>query len=165
MKVAIFLTQKFPEQGGCFTFENEILRFLFEYASQSHHEFLLHSILRDIPQSLKDLKPKNIQIIYPNLNGWKNWQSKITRHGKAILNKLSSPENQYRVESWFEKWIKDSLNDGIADISWSFTSTCPTFEIPYVTTIWDLQHRLQPYFPEVNQQGEWTKREKSYRLF
>ncbi len=29
--------------------------------------------------------------------------------------------------------------------------------------IWDLQHRLQPYFPEVSEKGEWNKREAFFR--
>jgi glycosyltransferase involved in cell wall biosynthesis len=31
-----------------------------------------------------------------------------------------------------------------------------------VTTIWDLQHRLQPFFPEVSQSGEWEAREQLF---
>ena len=36
-------------------------------------------------------------------------------------------------------------------------------DIPYFSMVWDLQHRLQPYFPEVSAQGEWEKREKYYK--
>jgi glycosyltransferase involved in cell wall biosynthesis len=35
--------------------------------------------------------------------------------------------------------------------------------IPYVMTIHDLQHRLQPEFPEVSVDGEWESREHYYR--
>ena len=46
--------------------------------------------------------------------------------------------------------------------------TAPTtmsFEtgIPYVTFIMDLQHRLQPHFPEVSADGEWEQREYLFR--
>lgn len=29
-------------------------------------------------------------------------------------------------------------------------------------TVWDLQHRLQPWFPEVSKKGQWNSREKMY---
>lgn len=39
------------------------------------------------------------------------------------------------------------------------------FEIglPYVMTIHDMQHRLQPHFPEVSADGEWERREYVFR--
>lgn len=37
-------------------------------------------------------------------------------------------------------------------------------EIPYIMPVWDLQHRLQPYFPEVSIAGwDWESRENYYR--
>jgi len=40
---------------------------------------------------------------------------------------------------------------------------CP--DMPYVATLWDLQHRLQPFFPEVSAAGLWDKREQFYSHF
>ena len=42
--------------------------------------------------------------------------------------------------------------------SWSFEAG-----IPYVMAIHDLQHRLQPEFPEVSAHGEWERREYLFR--
>jgi hypothetical protein len=36
-------------------------------------------------------------------------------------------------------------------------------EIPYVMAVHDLQHRLQPEFPEVSAGGEWERREYMFR--
>jgi hypothetical protein len=40
-----------------------------------------------------------------------------------------------------------------------------SFEIglPYIMAIHDLQHRLQPHFPEVSADGEWEYREYLFR--
>jgi glycosyltransferase involved in cell wall biosynthesis len=45
------------------------------------------------------------------------------------------------------------------------TPTPLSFEsgIPYIMSIHDLQHRLQPEFPEVSADGEWERREYLYR--
>jgi glycosyltransferase involved in cell wall biosynthesis len=45
---------------------------------------------------------------------------------------------------------------------WSPT-VCPIRDIPYIANVWDLQHRLQPFFPEVSSYGEFDRREEMYR--
>jgi len=35
-------------------------------------------------------------------------------------------------------------------------------DVPYLAIVWDLQHRLQPWFPEVASRGEWDDREALY---
>jgi hypothetical protein len=36
--------------------------------------------------------------------------------------------------------------------------------IPYIATVWDLEHRKQPYFPEVSTTGwTWSARENVYK--
>jgi glycosyltransferase involved in cell wall biosynthesis len=45
---------------------------------------------------------------------------------------------------------------------WSHV-TCPIRDIPYISNVWDLQHRLQPFFPEVSSYGEFDRREQMYR--
>lgn len=39
----------------------------------------------------------------------------------------------------------------------------PVWGIPYIMPVHDLQHRLQPEFPEVSSQGEWLGREQTFR--
>ncbi len=36
-------------------------------------------------------------------------------------------------------------------------------EVPFLFTVWDLQHRIQPEFPEVRLGGVWERREKLYK--
>lgn len=44
----------------------------------------------------------------------------------------------------------------IYPIAWSFSFECG---IPYIVVVHDLQHRIQPEFPEVSAGGEWNRRE------
>lgn len=60
-----------------------------------------------------------------------------------------------------------SLNDQILELKielvWFLTPHYEFVEAPFVLTIWDLQHRLQGYFPEVSLSGwDFNKREKFY---
>ena len=54
-------------------------------------------------------------------------------------------------------------SEGI-DLIWCVVPGAPTRVLPYVTTIWDLQHRMQPIFPEVAARDEWFERERYYSL-
>jgi glycosyltransferase involved in cell wall biosynthesis len=45
---------------------------------------------------------------------------------------------------------------------WFVTPDYVEFDIPYIFTVLDLQHRLQPWFPEVSSNGQWHKREQMY---
>ena len=35
--------------------------------------------------------------------------------------------------------------------------------LPNICTVWDLEHRRKPYFPEITGNGEWNHRERSYQ--
>jgi glycosyltransferase involved in cell wall biosynthesis len=50
------------------------------------------------------------------------------------------------------------------DIVWFLTPHGLPLDVPYIATVWDLEHRKQPYFPEVSVTGwTWTDRERGYR--
>jgi glycosyltransferase involved in cell wall biosynthesis len=49
---------------------------------------------------------------------------------------------------------------GIEVIWYPSAWECCSLEIPYVTVVWDLQHRRQPFFPEVSDDGKWAYRER-----
>lgn len=60
-----------------------------------------------------------------------------------------------------------SLNDKILELQielvWFLTPHYEFIEAPFVLTVWDLQHRLQGYFPEVSLSGwDFNGREKFY---
>lgn len=48
------------------------------------------------------------------------------------------------------------------DLLWFLVPYIPTMEVPYLITLWDLQHRINPFFPEVSAGGIWGAREKGY---
>lgn len=56
--------------------------------------------------------------------------------------------------------LSSLMEDLSPDIVWSIEPLSHPLECPYITTVWDLEHRKQPYFPEVSLNGEWERREK-----
>src|SRR4029077_10091215 len=74
--------------------------------------------------------------------------------------KLPDPDQMKadpEMNQWFRRCEIDLMVYLLSD-SLSFESG-----IPYVMAIHDLQHRLQPEFPEVSANGEWATREYLYR--
>lgn len=50
------------------------------------------------------------------------------------------------------------------DIIWFMSPPGFPAPVPYIATVWDLEHRKQPYFPEVSVTGwVWAAREEAYR--
>lgn len=166
MKIGIFAETQIPENGGGYTFESQVLTTLLKLAPTSNHTFVFFALNQELSQAISY---PNIQVIslhrtFQERTLKKNLVSKIYRKTSAIL-RIYQPKNQYKKE--WEKIILDSLANNGIDITLSLSPFClTTMEVPNLTIVWDLQHRLQPYFPEVSIAGEWKNREKHYtRMF
>lgn len=155
MKVGILLLNNSDGiEGGGFTFKNEVMRSLKEFSSKSNHSFVLFGF--DNIFSSSDFK-------FVSLN--RSLRERFTSKAdwvKNIIFKLLHP-TQVKIEDTFIKYLYQKLYENEVDIIWYLTPfSCPIIEIPYITVVWDLQHRLQPYFPEVSTQGEWDWREQIF---
>ncbi len=51
------------------------------------------------------------------------------------------------------------------DYLWFLSPACELVELPYTATVWDLQHRTLPWFPELAGHGEWDERESANHWF
>ncbi|MBR8834036.1 MAG: glycosyltransferase family 4 protein [Stigonema ocellatum SAG 48.90 = DSM 106950] len=161
MKVGVFINESLPEQGGGYTFTSEIFHSLLEFAAESSHTFVIFFRNKEIPRKI--LLSKNLQYVSLYNNAPKRLQYKFYEILSAIFNKLRHPRSsKFRIEPWYQKFVLKSLVSNDIDITWNLTSECLTMELPYIVTVWDLQHRLQPYFPEVSIKGEWDGRENFY---
>jgi glycosyltransferase involved in cell wall biosynthesis len=60
--------------------------------------------------------------------------------------------------------LLDATIENKIELIWFVTVVFEPINIPYISTVWDLQHRLQPFFPEVSVSGwTWEAREEFYR--
>jgi len=141
MKVGI-LSPIAPEQiGGGYTFEREIFERLLELAPASKHEFVI-------------------------FEGFRGAKSETRRPGFGYAS-LRRPRWDFLVPRkrkfpWEFKWIDHALNQEGIEFFLNTTFEAVTLTIPFSAIVWDLQHRLQPLFPEVSANGEWKKREVFY---
>ena len=58
-----------------------------------------------------------------------------------------------------EQRFRDEVASRKIDMLWYNHINPIDAGVPYVIDVWDLQHRLQPWFPEVSDHGEWRLRE------
>lgn len=159
MKVALFISSQAPEGGGGYTFESQLLDTLYELYPTSKHTFVLYVSNREISSQLLDTC---VPIVSLYLSKLAKVRSIFLAAISACINKIQHPRARFKIENWREKHLLDSLRSHQIDVILSLTPDYPTVEYPLITTIWDLQHKLQPYFPEVSEAGEWDRREKDY---
>jgi glycosyltransferase involved in cell wall biosynthesis len=62
-------------------------------------------------------------------------------------------------ESWLDPFLLEAGVDLFVNLGPDVISTA----VPYVCAVFDLQHRWQPYMPEVNVRGYWERWDEQYR--
>lgn len=151
MKVGVFLANISPDTGGVFTFENEMFQALTQLADESGHTFVVFSWTKDLEKSAK-----HIQVIPIQRGFAERVISRFYRTSIRVIRRIRYLKGASMEESFYERIARKS---GV-ELIWYIGHYCDTMEIPYILTYYDLQHRLQPYFPEVSAKGIWDGREK-----
>ncbi len=153
MKVGIFVADLVPESGGGYTIQDDIFQSLAQLVGESQHEFVVfcHPTLA----RSRAVAPRRMQIIAyqrPNLL-------------ERALNKANSEFELVRL-----MWNRSNQLERIAraygiEVMWLVSDQPVRLDVPYITNVWDLQHRLQPWFPEVGAGKVWNQREAYYSWF
>ncbi len=156
MRVGIFLSNPHPEVGGGHIFENDIIKDFLKRASniKEHEFYIIHRIKNFNENSIEN--SKNFKFLYVSEN---NIFDKIFENLKRHF--IASP-----FFSKFKGPIERLANKNKLDMVWFASGYYyESMDIPYIATVFDLQHRAQPWFPEISNNGEWERRELNYRYF
>ena len=151
MNVGVYFPGFPPEAGGGYTFEQDVLNALINLSPQSHHQFTL--FFQPHAPNPPQLRSENLQIVILE-------EQKLASRSSSPIEKIYrkiTPRND-PVESIFQKSVRIENIEFV----WFPTSSYSPIGIPYIATVWDIQHRLQPWFPEVSQDGQWEHREIYY---
>lgn len=148
MKIGIYLGWGAiqPEDGGGYTFQQTLLQALAQLSTT--HQWYIFYYGKQPQWCLSDNRIIFVQIIPDHktiiqLCVWWFRKRAIQRTYKTLLN-------------------KSVLDYGI-DLMWFMTPGYEYVEVPYLYTVWDLQHRRQSFFPEVSvEQDQFNGREKLY---
>jgi glycosyltransferase involved in cell wall biosynthesis len=158
MKLGIFLPEISPQRGGAFTFVETVLAGLadspdsavvFHYGSAGDLASQFSADFHCLAESPAGRVAKKVwyQEIASRLQRPLHMAAQLT--GKALPYPAGSP-------------LDHAARAREIDLMWFPTPMYEPVDIPYVVTIWDLEHRLHPYFPELGGRGEWQARDKHF---
>lgn len=152
MRVGVFIEEFSPHVGGGYTIQADIFQSLLELATESRHDF---TIVCRRPEDLREtLKATSFSAIaYPGTLAQR--VRSIARRSMAALG------DHRKLQTRLEQLTRDN---GI-EFMWFVGAEAVQLDTPYCAIVWDLQHRLQPWFPEVSANGQWIHREAFYSQF
>lgn len=148
MKIAVVLDQYYTHDGGAFTFQGELVRALELVAPESQHQFIV-------------LSPTDIQIESVSNLSWQRY-SKPGLMERALLKFFRYFPGVEDGLSW-QSSLECQIDCIGAELAWFLSPRLRVMKMSFVPLVLDLQHRLQPQFPEVSAGGEWQTRESHYR--
>ena len=128
---------------GAFTFGQEILRALLVLCEGSHHEFTLY--FHRLPTGTGNPLPaaKNLQSKWLDLKGY-------SRAHESLIFRLAHKLRFPHAARTHKGILQTALEGDDIQMVWFATCDYLPVDIPYIATMWDIQHRLQPWFPEVS---------------
>ncbi len=149
MRVGIFFDYIPEAAGGRYTFQTELVRTLAKLQKESGHSFSLF------------VDERNLRTIEtaPEFIGLE----KVPYRVSPIAHLLGTLGRRFNVP-YLDKvgtLEKTVLRNGIE--FFCFLTHAPyAMDIPYLTLVMDLQHRRQPWFPEVSHNLDWQNRESNF---
>ncbi len=151
MIVGVFLEDFTAHEGGGYTIQGDILNWLLELAEESHHSFVLFCRR---PGELRHLlrSSRMSAVAFPG---------KLTERVVSAAKRKTTVRRSRKHQTRFEEVAHQT---GI-EFVWFLSAQAIQIDLPYLAIVWDLQHRLQPWFPEVSASGVWDHREAFYSKF
>ncbi len=153
MRVGIYLGwgTLSPETGGGHTFQQSLLQALPDI--KTDHEFY---IFYYGAQPKEHIPARHIKLV----------SIKVESSPNKLMRIVSKPwrwAQEKSIQRNFKTFLNKAALENAIDLMWFMTPGYEHVDIPYLYTIWDLQHRKQSFFPEVSvEQDQFTKREKLY---
>jgi glycosyltransferase involved in cell wall biosynthesis len=144
MRIGVVADSVLPEAGGVFAFVSAVADAIRE--CRCDHEFVIWE---------------------PSVERHTKWWKKAVKSGANLVGAhrlLRSTARRIRSFAPAEiSPIERFIQESDIDLMWFLSQSNAPVSVPYITTVWDLQHRRQPYFPEVSTTGwTWEDRERAF---
>jgi glycosyltransferase involved in cell wall biosynthesis len=157
MKIGLVVLDIPATEGGGYTFQSDLLQALAEIPTK--HEF----ILLGWGQALEVPGPGRRPYPYASIDA-----QPLDRIRSRLSNGLRRVQ-QLLPPTW-SAWaaanpapaIEITVRAHGIHLLWFLHPCILETETPYFFPVWDLQHRRQPWFPEVSREGQWEIREARY---
>jgi glycosyltransferase involved in cell wall biosynthesis len=152
MRIAVYLPQLSASAAGGFTFQDDLINALRDVATQHRHSFVLVS--RTPPAGWESFDRAKFSFV--------RGPGDRRVAARRVFSALWPGADLMLRGMGFATALDARLRRHAVDLVWFATPYCCDTDLPNVFTIWDLQHRVQPWFPEVSRRGRWDYREHWY---
>lgn len=163
MRVGIHTGAPAPDGGGAYTYVTELLGALSRARHTCAHELILcvdsnsEHIAKANPEfRCLDLSRENMELSAKQDRALES-QSLVQRVRRFVHRSRSGAEPPIEI-SWEDIYARERIHF-LVHLA---PCTGPSPAIPFATTVWDLHHRVSPWFPEVSRGREWDQREAGY---
>lgn len=164
MKIGVYLSVN-KTRGGVYQYSLNLLEIL---KNISGHEYFILNFSSDLPR--QDFQMPNWHISDFSYNTTFLFDSGVFSLLIGYLEKINFRPLEmliFKIKNWLldkkiEKIIRKE-NIELIIFPASFNRRILK-KFPSLAAIHDIQHRLNPQFPEVSQKGAWEKRERNYQL-
>jgi len=155
LRVGIFTDKPVPEAGGAYTLLDTIIQDI--VSSDCEYEFYIFFYDPNAPQRYNRNKLTYVNCYQPPPPPPEK-PSLLVRFKRMILHIFF---NQHISNQYIIKKTDDIYKDENIDLLWILGPFDANTTVPFVFTVWDLGHRIFPFFPEYNG-DEWKDREELY---
>jgi glycosyltransferase involved in cell wall biosynthesis len=161
MRVGVFVSIADKTIGGGYTFQHSIASSLDKIKTK--HDFIIFNAEKKDNSLQTSVSQYSLKSLYVPKNKKSNYLSGFLSR-KILSFFYAKARCKFQKKSCPEDYIINLIDDFKLDIAWYLLPIDYQLSIPYIITVWDLQHRMQPYFPEVSVNGwTWDDRERFYR--
>jgi glycosyltransferase involved in cell wall biosynthesis len=157
MKIGIMVSDQCPEAGGGFTFEQGLMDSLQRLKSETSHELVMVGHALEVPPCLSGMPWVSLR---PKLEKKAKIRREINRIFKKIVPGRRTCPGTFLLD--FERAPQVQAAD-LDLIVYLHPGVSPFLDIPYIINVWDLGHRVLPFFPELSLAAGWEIRERHYR--
>ena len=155
MRVGVYVAGYEPEAGGGYTFESDVLRGLLDLHRESRHTFSILCPAGSSKVVQRDAQTAGLTVsVVSEATG-------ISRLAEAARRELSFVRAHWRRPSRLDRVAAAA---GV-NFLWFVSAGVHYTDLPFLTVVWDLQHRVTPWFPEMSANGLWDNRELSHKWF
>ena len=151
MRVAVIVTEVGRGIGGRFTFQEMLVAAVERARSEARHEFVLYQAgYNRYTEGTIAWRARRLATVGVTLALRAAHDLQDALVGSRLLHVRTPLERrlaQDRIDLvWFPTYVED-------------------VSLPFVCQVFDLEHRMKPWFPEVSAEGEWEHRERHYRRY
>jgi glycosyltransferase involved in cell wall biosynthesis len=151
MRIAVIVTEVGRGIGGRFTFQEMLVAALERVRGETQHEFVVYQAgYNRYAEGTAAWRARRLAIVGVTLALRAAHDVQDALVGTRLLHVRTPLERRLARDHidlvWFPTYIED-------------------VSLPFVCQVFDLEHRMKPWFPEVSAEGEWEHRERHYRRY